>query len=210
MYISAEAIRDIERKYGTPAEVRLSYEMTRREFDMVRRSQKHGRAHDITLFILKGDSLVVIKKPMYPPGAYRAPSGGINPGEDFEEGSVREAYEETGLVVELDRYILRARVKFTNESDVIDWTSHVFTANPVGGTLEPIDVHEIVEARFARLDELNGPIKVALLASGSTGLRYRAELGDIVTGMLVEGGRLASPGQTAAADRNEIETFDLK
>ena len=207
MYISVEAIREIERKYGTPAEVRLSYEMTRREFDMVRRSQKHGRAHDVTLFILKGDSLVVINKPMYPAGAYRAPSGGINPGEDFEEGSVREAYEETGLAVELERYVLRARVKFTSESDVIDWTSHVFTATPVGGTLGPIDLREIVEARLATLDELNGPIKEALLASGSTGLRYRAELGDIVTRMLVEGGRLGGPGQTA---RNRIETFDLK
>ena len=210
MYISAEAIRDIERKYGTPAEVHLSYEMTEREFDMVRRSQKHGRAHDITLFIPKGDALVVIKKPMYPPGAYRAPSGGINPGEDFEEGSVREAYEETGLAVELEEYVLRARVKFTNESDVIDWTSHVLTANPVGGALGPIDVHEIVEARFATLDELGGPIREALIASGSTGLRYRAELGDIVTEILVERGRLVRPGHTTGADRNKIETFDLK
>ncbi|HET8678040.1 MAG TPA: NUDIX hydrolase [Blastocatellia bacterium] len=210
MYISAEAIRDIERKYGTPAEVHLSYEMTGREFDMVRRSQKHDRAHDITLFILEGDSLVVIKKPMYPPGAYRAPSGGINPGEGFEEGSIREAYEETGLSVELEEYVLRARVKFTNESEAIDWTSHVFTANPVGGALEPIDVHEIVEARFATLDELNGPINEALIASGSTGLRYRAELGDIVTEMLVERGRLARPGRTTEAARNRIETFDLK
>ena len=210
MYISTEAIREIERKYGTPSEVHLSYEMTRREFDMVRRSQKHGRAHDVTLFILKEDLLVVIKKPMYPPGAHRAPSGGINPGEDFEEGSVREAYEETGLVVKLDEYILRARVRFTHESDVIDWTSHVFTANPTGGALEPIDVHEIVEARFASVDELSGPIKHALLASGSTGLRYRAELGEIVTKMLIECGRLARRGQPTAATRNKIETFDLK
>ncbi|HJQ67966.1 MAG TPA: NUDIX hydrolase [Blastocatellia bacterium] len=201
MYISAEAIRDVELKYGTPVEVRLSYEMTGREFDMVRRSQKHGRAHDVTLFIIKEDSLVVIKKPMYPPGAYRAPSGGINPGEDFEAGSVREAHEETGLIVELEEYVLRARVKFTHESDVIDWTSHVFTARPTGGSLEPIDVHEIVEARFATLDELGGPIKEALLASGSTGLRYRAELGEIVTGLLIERGRMA---------HNRIETFDLK
>jgi len=201
MYISAEAIRHIERKYGTPAEAHLSYEMTARDFETVRRSQKHGRAHDVTLFIIKDGSLVVIKKPMYPPGAYRAPSGGINPGEDFEVGSIREAYEETGLVVELEEYILRARVKFTQESDVIDWTSHVFTANPTGGALEPVDVREIAEARLATIDELKGPIKEALLASGSTGLRYRAELGDIVTGILTGRGRLT---------HNRIETFDLK
>ena len=193
MYISAEAINEIEKKYGTPAEVSLSYEMTRREFDMVRRSQKHGRAHDVTLFILKENSVVVIKKPMYPPGAYRAPSGGISPGENFEAGAIREAYEETGLAIKLVKYLLRARVKFTNESDVIDWTTHVFTANQVGGLLQPVDTHEIVEARLAGISELNGPIKQALLRSGSTGLRYRAELGDLVIGMLIEAGLLTPP-----------------
>ena len=202
MYISAEAINEIESKYGTPAEVRLSYEMTRPEFEMVRKSQKHGRAHDVTLFILKENSIVVIKKPMYPPGAYRAPSGGISPGENFEAGAIREAYEETGLRVELVKYLLRARVKFTHEADVIDWTTHAFTANPVGGSLEPVDTHEIVEARLAGIEELKGSIKQALLLSGSTGLRYRAELGDIVTEMLIEDGLLAPPDGPAPEDDN--------
>jgi 8-oxo-dGTP diphosphatase len=202
MYISAEAILDIESKYGTPAEVHLSYEMTEREFDMVRRSQKHGRAHDVTLFILKENSVVVIKKPMYPPGAYRAPSGGIDPGENFEAGAIREAYEETGLAVGLAKYLLRAHVEFTHKSDVIVWTTHVFTANPVGGSLQPVDTHEIVEARLAGIDELNGPIKQALLASGSTGLRYRAELGEIVTDMLIESGLLAPPDGRAPEGHN--------
>ena len=210
MYISAEAINEIESKYGTPAEIRLSYEMTEREFNLVRRSQKHGRAHDVTLFILIENSVVVIKKPMYPPGAYRAPSGGINPGENFEAGAIREAYEETGLAIELVKYLLRARVKFTHESGVIDWTTHVFTANPVGGSLEPIDTHEIVEARLAGIGELSGPIKRALLESGSTGLRYRAELGDVVLEMLIEDGSLPPPGGPPPGGDNEFETFDLK
>jgi 8-oxo-dGTP pyrophosphatase MutT (NUDIX family) len=209
MYISAEAINEIESKYGAPVEINLSYEMSLREFEMVRRSQKHGRAHDVTLFIIEEESVVVIKKPMYPPGAYRAPSGGISPGENFEAGAVREAYEETGLAVELVKYLLRARVKFTHESDVIDWTTHVFTAKRVGGALQPVDTHEIVEARLARVDELDGPIKQALLASGSTGLRYRAELGDAVVGMLIEDGLLPRPAFKPVGD-NKIETFDLK
>jgi 8-oxo-dGTP pyrophosphatase MutT (NUDIX family) len=190
MYISAEAIRALERKYGTPEEIDLSYGMTEREFDTVRGSQKHGRAHDVTLYILNEDSVVVIKKPFYPPGAYRAPSGGINPGEDFEQGAIREGYEETGLAIKLDHYLLRARVKFTHESKVIDWTSHVFTASITGGVLQPVDTHEIVEARFAQVEELSGPIREALVASGSTGLRYRAELGDIVIRIAVERGLL--------------------
>src|SRR5512132_2640242 len=104
MYVTAEIIREIEARYGVPDEVVWQFEMRPHEFDMVRRSQKKaGRAHDVTLFIIEGGQVVVIKKPMYPPGAYRAPSGGVEPGELFEAGARREAYEETGLAVALER-----------------------------------------------------------------------------------------------------------
>ncbi|HWC78153.1 MAG TPA: NUDIX hydrolase [Blastocatellia bacterium] len=190
MYITTEIVESIEKLYGSPVEVVRSYEMAAREFDMVRRSQKHGRAHDVTMFIIRDNQVVVIRKPMYPPGAYRAPSGGISPGEPFEDGALREAYEETGLRIELARYLLRARVRFTCVAEAIDWTTHVFTALPTGGTLQPIDTHEIVEARFATVEELSGSIREALVGSGSTGLRYRAELGDLVVGMLLDDGAL--------------------
>ncbi|HSB10009.1 MAG TPA: NUDIX hydrolase [Blastocatellia bacterium] len=190
MYISAKVILELERKYGSPEELSLAYEMTEREFEMVYASQKHGRAHDVTLFIVIGGRVVVIKKPMYPPGAYRAPSGGIAPGEPFEDGARREALEETGLSISLEKYLLRARVKFSNLSRVIDWTSHVFTANRIAGELQPIDTHEIVEARLATTSELMNSIRTALLESGSTGLRYRSELNDAVIRRLIEEGRL--------------------
>lgn len=192
MYITEEVIREIEKKHGEPEEIHLAYEMTPCEFDMVLRSQKNGRAHDVTVFIIEGNSIVVIKKPMYPPGAYRAPSGGIAVGEDFEEGALREAYEETGLTVALEKYLIRARVRFNCGERVINWTSHVFTATPTGGSLEPVDTHEIVEARLATVSELMGSIREAMLASGSTGLRYRAELNDAVIERLIKQNRLES------------------
>jgi 8-oxo-dGTP pyrophosphatase MutT (NUDIX family) len=191
LYITDESIREMERRYGVPDEVRREYEMTGREFDMVSRSRKHGRSHDVTLFIIDNDSIVVIKKPMYPPGAYRAPSGGIAPGEDFEAGALREAYEETGLHVAIEKYILRAFVRFTHQIDAIDWTTHVFSARPCGGALQPIDTHEIVEARLATVEELTGSIREVLLKTESTGLRYRAELGDIVLNRLIEMGAIS-------------------
>lgn len=101
MYISAEAILELEQKFGKPDEVSFACEMTEREFELVRASQKHGRAHDVTLFIIEDGRVVVISKPMYPPGAYRAPSGGIAAGESLEDGALREAYEETGLHISL-------------------------------------------------------------------------------------------------------------
>jgi 8-oxo-dGTP pyrophosphatase MutT (NUDIX family) len=192
MYITREAIQEVEEKFGVPSVAVLAYEMTPAEFDMVRRSQKHRRAHDVTLYIIEDGQIVVIKKPMYPPGVYRAPSGGIAPGERFEDGAIREAYEETGLSIALERYILRVDVKFTIPGDYIDWTSHVFTAKPTGGLLQPIDTHEIVEARLATVGELLGGVKDAMLASGSTGLRYRAELNDLVAAILADEGYIDS------------------
>jgi len=190
MYITAEIIGELEKRYGVPDEVTWQFAMSPREFDMVRRSQKHQRAHDVTLFIIDGEQVVVIKKPMYPPGAYRAPSGGVDPGEAFETGALREAYEETGLEVALERYVVRARVQFTCAGEKIDWVSHVFSAHPTGGRLEPIDTHEIVEARFATVAEILGAMREAMLASGSTGLRYRAQLQDVVVARLIAIGRL--------------------
>lgn len=187
MYISAAIIREIEQKYGVPEELSFAYEMTQAEFDVVRASQKHGRAHDVTLFIFDVDGrVVVIRKPMYPPGAYRAPSGGIDPGESFELGALREAHEETGLTVSLEKYIVRARVRFSNADRFINWTSHVFTSSSPGGKLDPIDTHEIAEARFVTVAEMMGSIRNALLTSGSTGLRYRSELTDAVVLRLIE------------------------
>ncbi len=192
MYISAEIIRELEKKYGRPEELSFAYKMTQTEFELVRASQKHGRAHDVTLFIHDhgdhGDDgrVVVIRKPMYPAGAYRAPSGGVAPGETFEQGALREAYEETGLMVSLEKYIIRARVCFSNAARSIDWTSHVFTSSSAGGELDPIDTHEIAEARWVTVAEMMGSVRDALLASGSTGLRYRSELADAVVRRLVE------------------------
>jgi ADP-ribose pyrophosphatase YjhB (NUDIX family) len=193
VYITAEVVFELESRFGTPDEIALDYEMAEREFEMVRASQKHGRAHDVTLFIIDNGNIVVIKKPMYPASAYRPPSGGVAPGEPFVDGALREAYEETGLVISLERYILRARVKFSHHDRMIDWTSHVFAAVPTGGKLEPIDTHEIVEARSAALGELMGSIRRALLSSGSTGLRYRSDLTDAVIPRLIEQGFLTGP-----------------
>jgi 8-oxo-dGTP pyrophosphatase MutT (NUDIX family) len=190
MYISSETILDLEHKYGVPEELSFAYEMTESEFDMVARSQKHGRAHDVTLFIIVAGQIAVIRKPMYPPGAYRAPSGGIAPGEPFEAGALREAYEETGLVISLEEYLVRARVRFAHEARSIDWTSHVLAASRIEGDLKPIDTHEIVEARFVTPGEMMNGIRRALLASGSTGLRYRSDLTDVVIDRLLERGRL--------------------
>lgn len=180
MYLTPELVRPVEVQYGTPAVLTLTHPITVDELRMVQASRKRDRAHDITLFIFDGDRLAVIRKHSFPPGVYRAPSGGIDVGEAVDAGACREAWEETGLQIALDRYLLRVQAVFTCEAEALRWTSHVLSAKRVGGELETHDPKEILEVKWSTLDEIQGPIRLALLATGRPLLRYRVLLTDAV------------------------------
>jgi ADP-ribose pyrophosphatase YjhB (NUDIX family) len=177
-------IRGLERQYGKPEIAHFRQDMMKPEFLLVEKSMKHDRAHDVTMFIFNGPLLVTIRKHMHPEGICRAPSGGLRPGEDFVEGTLREAYEETGASIDLQRYILRAHVTFTCCGREIQWTSHVFTARYVSGELEPVDTKEIAEVLQVRVETLQGEIRKNMLATGSGGLAYRVALTDRVVALL--------------------------
>ncbi len=114
------------------------------------------------------------------PGAWRIPSGGIDPGESFEAGTKREALEETGLEIELTGYPLVAESTFTYAGGDIPWASHVVTAEVVSGELAPRDRVEIEDARWAGLAELTGPIADVMRSSGNPLFEYRADLHDLI------------------------------
>ncbi|MCP4584040.1 MAG: NUDIX hydrolase [candidate division Zixibacteria bacterium] len=177
-YLRADDIASMEDKYGRPAEFETEIEMTPNELDVVRRSQKNGRAHDLTMFIFKGNQFLFIAKHFYPPDLFRAPSGAANPGESIIDGARREAYEETGVDIELERYLARIRVKFINSHDTresIDWTSHVFKARYIAGDVYPKDTREIREARFVGFDEIPRFNEI-MLKVGIGGFQYRVFL----------------------------------
>jgi ADP-ribose pyrophosphatase YjhB (NUDIX family) len=180
MFLSQQDIGRMERRYGVPAVERMSFEMGEQEWVNLRGSQLHGRAHDVTLFVFHRGRLAVIAKHNYPPGLYRAPSGGVLPGESMARGIAREMMEETGLKIRLQRYVLRVHVDFTRRKEKIAWTTHVFTGERIAGRIRPRDTQEIREARWADLGELAGDVREKLLGSGSAGLRYRALLHDRV------------------------------
>lgn len=104
------------------------------------------------------------------------PSAGrrVELGEDVETGAQREAYEETGLKVELRKYLLKVHVNLAFEDEVVSWISHVFSARATGGRLQPVDTKEIADARWATIDELKTDLLAGL--QQSAGLQYRAEL----------------------------------
>ena len=176
MFLNSEEIKRMERLYGRPAEDHVSFEMGERDWGVLRGSQTAGRAHDVTLYVRRGEDVAVIAKHNYPPGIFRAPSGGLLPAESMEAGIAREMMEETGLEIALRRYLLREEVDFSHGSEVVHWTTHVFTADPISTDLAPRDHKEIREARWISMEELSGRIGDALAASPSAGLRYRAYL----------------------------------
>lgn len=176
MYITSQIIEELEAKYGVPRVIKLTEEFDQRGYQLLKHSLRQSRHHDVTIIIVKDGRIVVTRKHSYPPNTYRIPSGGIRMGEAFEAGAKREAYEETGLRIELVRYILRVLARLTYKGEKVDWVSHVFLARCVGGKMRPIDFREIEGVRLAEIDELRTTMHQALLSSGIRGLRYRAAL----------------------------------
>jgi 8-oxo-dGTP pyrophosphatase MutT (NUDIX family) len=178
MYVTGEIIAEAEAKYGVPEDISMAFDINLHEADVIKGSRINGRSHDVTVFAFRGNELAVIRKHSFPTGAYRAPSGGLRPGEPIDAGAQREFFEETGLVIQLQRYLLRIKARFTCGSRIEDWVTHIFCGSIIGGKLGPIDTQEIEDARYATIEELQGPFRDILLSNGRGLYRYRVALTD--------------------------------
>jgi len=174
-------------RYGQPAFMKYRFPVEEKEYQRILGSQKNGRMHDVTVYTVKEGRIVVIAKHFYPPGMYRAPSGGLMQGETFEEGLKREVWEETGCEIALNRFLLKTKVAFFCESDVgenvIDWNSYVFQADYLKGDFNFTDKREIREVRLTRLEEFENFSRI-MRQSDIGGLHYRAALHDTIKGLL--------------------------
>src|SRR3989442_14001495 len=126
MHLSEAILAELRARYGEPAVLEWTGEIRGREHGLA--TYDPLRQHDVTLFILNGPRLALIRKPSYPPGVWRPPGGGVREGERFEAGAEREALEETGLRVRLDRYLVASTARFVYEPHEVPWRTHVFLA----------------------------------------------------------------------------------
>ena len=175
MHIDEEVLGPIRARYGRPSVAEWEGEITAGEFAIA--TYDPGRTHDVTLFILNGTRLALIRKPMFPPDIWRPPGGGVKPGEDFVEAVEREGWEETGLEIELERYLVDMRARFLHEG-LLHWRTHVFLARTADEAIAPVDTEEIAEARWGTVEELAGPLRARLLSTGRAFWRYRVALHD--------------------------------
>lgn len=183
MFITGEMIARLAESYGTPKEWSFEVNVERKEYDRIRSSQRDERRHDFTVYVLKDNRVVVIAKHFYPPGLYRAPSGGVKRGEDPEEGMLREVWEETGCHAAIRHFLLRTTVRFVCGEEVIRWHSYVFQAEYTSGDFDFTDTHEIREVRLAELDEFD-TFATIMRSTNIGGLQYRAALHEQVAPLL--------------------------
>lgn len=180
VHVTEEILAPLRARYGEPAVLEWVGEISEREHSLA--TYNPARTHDVTLFILDpSNRIALIRKPHFAAGIWRPPGGGIKQGEDFVLGAEREALEETGLRVQLERYLVDARAHFVYEPGDVPWRTHVFLARTEDTALAPQDAEEIAGARWGSLEELAGPagsLRERLLETGHAFWRYRVALHD--------------------------------
>ncbi|HEV7134467.1 MAG TPA: NUDIX hydrolase [Gaiellaceae bacterium] len=183
MHVDEHVLAPVRELYGEPVVLPWEGEISEREWAVA--THNPARTHDVTLFILdRAQRIALIRKPHFAEGVWRPPGGGIKPGEEFAAGAVREALEETGLRVELQRYLVRSEVVFRNAGRELSWRTHVFLAETEDETIAPGDAEEIAAARWGTLAELAGPLRERLLAENRAFWRYRVALHDAALAVL--------------------------
>lgn len=198
MYVSESMINDMARKYGTPLRIECRYPVDETERHFIATAHREpSRNHDFTLYVEHPDDhhlernqrrFLVIAKTVYPPGMYRSMSGGLIPGESFEDGIAREAAEELGCVVKIKKFLLRTEALFQGPEHQAPWRSFVFLAEYVSGDFSFTDTDEIAEVRWARLHEFE-PFGTLFRNGPKGAMHYRATLHEIMLPLLANGTR---------------------
>jgi 8-oxo-dGTP diphosphatase len=176
VHVDEATLAPLRERYGEPVRLEWEGEISEREHSLA--TYNPNRAHDVTLFIFNRERLALIRKPDFQAGIWRPPGGGVKPGEDFVAGVQREALEETGLRVTLQRYLVDATARFVYVPYDVPWRTHVFSAMTEDDELAPQDTEEIEAARWGTLPELSGPLRERLLVTGRAFWRYRVALHD--------------------------------
>src|SRR5689334_2752741 len=95
-------LKQLAQRYGQPLihTVDLKAEKL---FDPLNKDDRYG---EVCMVIRrKNGRILTMTKTFYPKGTYRLPTGGINHGESIFNALLRETQEETGLVVEVKRFL---------------------------------------------------------------------------------------------------------
>ena len=142
-------------RFGKPEERNYCLSVRCDTYEEHRRKRGKRAAEVVFLVYRPGGKFLLHTKSFYPPGAYRVLTGGIEEGEDLVAAICREAREETGLEVSIERFLGILHYRFCWNDHETDFTSYVFLLKETGGRLAPQDSSErITGYKEVTLDEL--------------------------------------------------------
>lgn len=136
-------LEQLAQHYGQPLVCTADLEISNL-FDPLNRTDRYG---EVCMVVRrKNERLLTMIKTIYPRGAYRLPTGGINYGEPIRDALLRETHEETGLQVNIRRFLAAVayRVPAINAEPV--FYTFAFLLDEMSGTLGTIDETERIEA----------------------------------------------------------------
>lgn len=136
-----DELRQLQQRYGETL-VRTVDLGINNHFDPLNRTDRFG---EVCMVVRRPNGrLLTMKKTFYPKNAFRLLTGGIEHGEAVLHALLRETHEETGLAVEVRRFLAAIEYRITGESHPVFYT-FAFLLDETGGTLGAIDEGERVE-----------------------------------------------------------------
>ena len=136
-----DELRQLARRYGQPLIETIDLTSTKR-FDPLNKTDRYG---EVCMVIRRPNGrLLTMTKTIYPSNAYRLPTGGINHVESVLDALLRETQEETGLQVNVERFLVAAAYHIPSQ-DYPSFYTFAFLLNEIGGTLEVLDEDEQIE-----------------------------------------------------------------
>jgi ADP-ribose pyrophosphatase YjhB (NUDIX family) len=140
--INEKEITDLARQYGPLERRHYVLEVDKRVFTHWR-EERGDRRGEVALFILRpSGNMILHTKEFYPKGIYRVPTGGIERGEAVVTAVHREAREETGLTVDIERCLGVLEYEFRYRGETLPFVSYVFLLRENSGQLCPQDEGE--------------------------------------------------------------------
>ncbi|OGG55541.1 MAG: hypothetical protein A3F84_29120 [Candidatus Handelsmanbacteria bacterium RIFCSPLOWO2_12_FULL_64_10] len=145
-----DEIARLSARYGAPLRVHES--LPTGAFDPLR----SPRAGEVAMVVLRKNGKVLLNtKDFYPDGAFRIPTGGIQPGEPVEAALLRETKEETNLDVAVERFL--AVITYHAPERPKAFTTYAFLMREVSGELKVNDPDEGISGwREVDASELKG------------------------------------------------------
>lgn len=152
--INPEEIENLARRYGPIERRSYSLEIGKKNFEDWQKALAKRRG-EVVLVVQRPAGVILHTKDFYLSGTYRLPSGGVKWGESILQALHREAQEEMGLDVEVERFLGLLEYEFRYQEETMPFVSYVFLVRGGEGGLVPQDEGErITSFRQVPLAEL--------------------------------------------------------